>query len=287
VTVTTIALEIDHVPEFSRNAFVLGLVLASGLGFVLGNVLDVLARRPGRRTLAMLLLPAAFGAFVGMAVQAVMLGEVDPAAPAVLKDFGGLVATTSPAAWIGSGIVLGSLPALGVSAFLLLAARALRRTPGNDASDRFRLAFVGGTGVVAALALTSVHWNRALTGAPLAGVALVAAGSLLVALRSGSQRLRLLRRVYAGQIEGVEIVPRETFGEGVELLPQLTPAGGNAVLVHTRRDADYRGASREPVALLSEAAAPTLRWLGRHQLTAATLAGTIGALLSMSAARLV
>jgi hypothetical protein len=285
VTVTTIALAVDGVPQLSPHAYVLGFILASGLGFVLGNVLDVLARRPGRRTLAMLLLPAAFGALIGMAVQAVMLGEFDPAQPAVLKDFGGLIATTSPTTWIAGGIVLGSIPALAVSAFLLLAGRALRRTPGNDASNRFSLGFVSATGVVAALALMSLHASRdALVGLPLTGVALVALGSLTRAIHESGRRLRLLRKAYAGQLDGVEIVPRECFGEGAEQLPQLTPAGvwAHAVLVRTRRDADYRGASREPVALLSDGPGPTLAWLRGHRATAATLAVTIGVLLFVS-----
>ena len=279
VTVTTIALAVDHVPQFSGVAFLLGLLLATGLGFVLGNMLDVLARRPGRRTLAMLFLPAAFGGLIGMAVQAVMLGEVDPSQPAVLKDFGGLVATTSPTAWILGGIALGSFPALAVSAFLLLAARALRVTPGNDASGRLRLAFVSGTGVVAALALSLIHSNRLLVAPPLGAIAIIAVRALLVAVRSGGQRLGLLQRVYAGQIDSLEIVPRERFGEGAELLPQLTPAGGNAVLVRTHRDADYRGVSREPVALLSEVPGPTLDWLRSQRATAATIALMIAGLL--------
>jgi len=172
VTVAAVAMHADFVARYSLLAFWAGIFATLALALVVGHAVSVI-RTPRGRIIASLLLPTAGGAVVGMIVQAVVLASVSSGDSLVaLKDLGGLVESTEPVSWVLAGVVLGALPALAVSVFLVLAARALRRLVGNDAAEGFGVAFAGGAGLLAALSLAIVEPWAML---PLLAVILLAA----------------------------------------------------------------------------------------------------------------
>jgi hypothetical protein len=250
VTVAAVSMSVDGVARFSHNAFFAAMVLSVGLAVVVGYAVDSLTNRPGRRIAVALLLPLFFGAVIGMCVQALVLGDAGDgwASAGGVRDLGGLVSTLHPATWIASGIVLGGLPAFGVSAFLLLAGRALRRFTGNDARERFGVGFVGAAGVVASFGLVVSDRLAAIPLALAAGTGFVV---LLVTLLADTARMRFLRDVYAGAVTGVEIVPKERFGGDTSLVAMVSEVKNPAVLVRVDHRASYRGAAAVPLALVA------------------------------------
>jgi hypothetical protein len=288
VTIATVAMWIDGVPTFSHAAFYAGVILALGLALVLGTMIEALARRPGRRGVAAVLLPAAFGAIVGMAVQAIVLGDASPPAGTVLKDLGGAVDTASPISWIASGILLGGVPALGVSVFLLLAVRAIRRIGGHDASEHFGVYFTGACGISAALSANFMGGGidaAKLVLVPLFGVTTVSFVTLLSVLLIDGARMRLVRRVYAGEIDDLEVVPKERFADDPSLAPMISAAEGGAVLVRVDRGASYRAASATPLALVSEHAFQMLRPLVGRRFVTVVMLGLMGVFLALCVTR--
>jgi hypothetical protein len=276
VTVATLAMWVDDVSRYSATAVHVGVGLAFGFGVVLDEVLCVLARRPGRRLLATILAPVTFGVVIGMAIQSVVLGEAGP----IVKDLGGRVSTDAPGPWIASGALLGGLPAFLVAGFVLIAARSLRRVRGLDASDDFGVTFLGACGVVAGLGLDFVDFQGAfepyepyeradsVAGAalPLLGVTLVSFVMLLRALLADSARIRLVRRLYAGQISDVEVAPADRFADDPSLRRMVSDAREGAVVVRLHHNASYREGAAEALALVSETLEETLRPLIHRRL---------------------
>jgi hypothetical protein len=208
-----------------------------------------------------------------------------------VKDLGGLVDTTEPITWLLAGALLGALPALLVSVFLMLAARALRNVIGNDAAEAFNVVFTGCAGLLAAVGLVFVApWELP----PLLGVCVLASTSLLVSFLVDGARLRFLREVWAGVSSaadshvrtGYEVVPAGRFLHDASLAPMVTKAGAVSVLVRVdRRVGSYRDAAAEPIALLAETEHATTRPLRRRRALAAgvvaamTMAGALATLV--------
>jgi hypothetical protein len=257
VTVAVLAMHGDRVARYSLEAFWVGIAATAALAILVGRVVSAI---PGARSrmAAALVLPTGGGAIVGVLVQGLVLHAVTGAGGAMaVKDLGGLVDTTEPVSWLLAGALLGALPALLVSAFLMLAARALRRLAGNDAAEGFNVAFTGCAGVVAAFGLVFVEpWELP----PLLGVCVLASVSTLVSFLVDGARLRFLREVWAGVSNtadnhvrtGYEVVPADRFMHDPSLAPMVTKAGAVSVLVRVdRRVASYRAAAAEPIALLA------------------------------------
>lgn len=277
VTVAVVALHVDLVAKYSIAGYWAGifasLLLAVGVGHAVSAI-----RAPRSRMAAALLLPTLGGAIVGMIVQAVVLDDVTSGEFFIaIKDLGGLVDSTQPVPWILSGVFLGALPALAVSVFLVLAARALRRLVGIDAAEGFGVAFTGGAGLLAACALSIVDSWEAL---PLIAVIMLSSFSVLLAFLVDGARLRFLRHVWAGVVNGdnnhtrtgYEVVPAARFQHDASLAPMVTQAGAEHVLVRVdRRVGSYREAAAEPIALLADSEAETTRPLRRRRLVAAAV----------------
>ena len=283
VTIAVLAMHGDMVAKYSLAAFWVGVLSTLFLAVVVGRI--VTAIPPGRsRMAAALLLPTFGGAIVGVAVQAVVLVAVrDQGGAMAVKDFGGLVDSTEPVSWLLAGVVLGALPALLISVFLMLAALALRRLVGSDAAEGFNVAFTGCTGLLAAFGLVVVQpWELP----PLFVVTLLAGMSTLIAFLVDGARLRFLADVWAGATGGdagasshartaYEVVPADRFLHDPALAPIVTKAGAVSVLVRVdRRVGSYRSAAAEPIALLADTEQATTLPLRRRRAAAvAVLAG--------------
>jgi hypothetical protein len=203
ITVAVLALHLDAVVRYSEGAFWAGVVLSGVLAAWLGKMLTA-THEPKARLAIALVMPGMFGAMVGVIVQAIVLAEVGTGWTNAVRDLGGLVDTTNPVTWLLSGVVLGGVPALLVSIFLLVAARALRRVTGHDATERFTVPFTGAAGIIAALGLACVTPNEA---APLVVVAALAAIALLVTWLVDGSRMKFLRDVFSGKDGAFDIVP--------------------------------------------------------------------------------
>ena len=281
VTVAVLAMHADQVAKYSLDAFWVGIVATAGLAFVVGRVVGSLTgERP--RLIAALALPTVGGAIVGVLVQAVVLGALRGTGGAMaVKDLGGLVDSTEPVSWLAAGLLLGALPALLVSVFLVLCARVLRGLVGSDAAEGFNVVFTGGVGVLASAGLVFVDpWELP----PLLTVCALASVSMLVSFLVDGARLRFLSRVWAGDTgagdnHAYEVVPADRFMHDASLAPIVTKAGAISVLVRIdRRVASYRAAAAEPIALLAETEAATTRPLRRRR--AATLAVLVAMAMS-------
>ena len=284
VTVAVLAMHGDMVAKYSLAAFWSGVVATLVLAVIVGRTVSAIAR-PRARMAAALLLPTAGGALVGVMIQAIVLVAIqDDASAMAVKDLGGLVDSTEPVSWVLAGLFLGALPALLVSVFLMLAARALRRVTGNDAAEGFNVAFTGGTGLLAAFGLVIVEpWELA----PLFVVTLLAGMSTLIAFLVDGARLRFLADVWAGVTSGstnhartaYEIVPADRFMHDPSLAPMVTKAGAVSVLVRVdRRVGSYRDAAAEPIALLADTEqATTLPIRRRRAAAVAVLAAMMAA----------
>jgi hypothetical protein len=186
-----------------------------------------------------------------------------------VKDLGGLVDTSEPRLWIAAGIVLGGVPALLISIFLLLASRALRRLTGHDASEGFGVVFTGATGILAAFALLLVD---DLAAPPLFAVAIASGLTLLVVVLVDGSRARFLRGVYAGQNGEFDIVPRGRFAGDVTLAPMVANAASASVLVRVdQKIGSYRAAAARPIALLAATERETLQPLARRRIAATAM----------------
>ncbi|MDB4937055.1 MAG: hypothetical protein JWP87_4027 [Labilithrix sp.] len=284
VTVAVLAMHADLVAKYSLDAFWVGLVATAGLAIAVGRGLSSI-RTPSARMLAALLLPTAGGAIVGMLVQALVLDAVAGTNGAMaVKDLGGLVDTTEPVTWLLAGALLGALPALLVSVFSMLAARALRTLVGNDAAEGFNVAFTGSAGLLAAVGLVMVDpWELP----PLLGVCVLASVSMMVSFLVDGARLRFLRGVWAGVSSsaddhvrtGYEVVPADRFMHDPSLAPMVTKAGAVSVLVRVdRRVGSYRDAAAEPIALIADSELATTQPLRRRR------SATVGVLAAMTLA---
>src|SRR5262245_50085560 len=124
VTVAVLALHLDAVVRYSEGAFWVGIVLSAVLSGWVGKIV-AMTPDPRARLAAALSMPATFGAMIGIVVQAIVLAEVGTGWSNAVRDLGGLVDTTRPIPWLASGIVLGGVPAVAVSIFLVVAGRVL------------------------------------------------------------------------------------------------------------------------------------------------------------------
>lgn len=281
VTVAVLSMSMDAVPRYSHDAFFIGLALTVVLAASVGKVVDLLKGSKTLHLVAMLLLPTICGAAIGMIVQALVLNEVGTTWANAVKDLGGLVDTTNPIPWVLSGVVLGGLPALVVTLFLALATRALRKLTGHDASEGFGVAYTGCAGLAAGSGLVLVD---GVAVPPLFIVTILAAIALLVALLVDGSRVRFLRKVYAGQGEGYDIVPADRFAGDPTLAPMVASAGAAAVLVRIEgRVGSYRSAAAEPVALVGENESATLRPLLRRRIAASCMLIAMLMLAALSA----
>ncbi len=277
--------------KYSTAAFWAGIFAARLVAIGVGRAVSAI-RTPRARMAAALILPTIGGAIVGVIVQAVVLATVTRGSSVIaIQDLGGLVDSTQPVWWILSGLFLGALPALAVSIFLMLAARALRRLVGNDAAEGFGVVFTGTAGLLAALSLSVAEVWEML---PLFAVIVLASCSVLFAFLVDGARLRFLRQVWAGVVNGdndqtrtgYEVVPAERFQYDPSLAPLVTHGGAAQVLVRVdRRVSSYRSAAAEPIALLADTEAETTRPLRRRRLAAAAVMLGIVAATSVSAAR--
>jgi hypothetical protein len=290
-----LALHADMVAKYSLAAFWVGVIAALLLAIGVGHAVSAI---PGVRArfAAALLLPTLGGAIVGVLVQAAVLVAVRTDA-LMVRDFGGLVDSSEPVTWLLAGVVLGAMPALAISLFLVLAARALRRLVGNDAAEGFGVAFTGGAGLLAALGLVLVEpWELP----PLVVVTALAGLSVLLAFLVDGARLRFLRHVWAGLAGGgqshartaYEVVPAGQFVHDPSLAPIVTQAGAAHVLVRVdRRVGSYRDAAAEPIALLADTELATTRPLRRRRAAALALVagmmstGALALLLQAAALR--
>jgi hypothetical protein len=282
VTVAVLAMHADLVAKYSIEAFWVGIAATVALAVVVGRVVSgIAAARP--RMLAALLLPTAGGAAIGVLVQAIVLYSLSDLGGAMaVKDLGGLVDSTEPVSWLAAGLVLGAAPALVVSAFLVLCARALRSLVGSDAAEGFNVAFTGGAGLLAAIGLVLVApWELP----PLLAVCVLASVSMLVSFLVDGARLRFLSEVWAGAGKrgddhvrnAYEVVPADRFMHDASLAPMVTKAGAVAVLVRIdRRVGSYRAAAAEPIALLADTERATTGPLRRRR------AAAIGVLAAMT-----
>jgi hypothetical protein len=283
VTIAVLAMHGDLVAKYSLDAFWAGIAATAGLAVAIGHGV---ARIPAARTrmAAALVLPTIGGALVGVIVQAIVLVSLrDQGGAMAIKDLGGLVDSTEPISWLAAGLLLGALPALAVSAFLVLSARALRGLVGSDAAEGFNVAFTGGAGLLAAVGLVIVDpWELP----PLLGVCVLASVSMLVSFLVDGARLRFLGEVWAGATGGserhvrsaYEVVPADRFMHDTALAPIVTKAGAVSVLVRVdRRVGSYRAAAAEPIALLADTEVATTRPLRRRRLAALAVLGAMAA----------
>ncbi len=286
VTVAVLAMHGDEVAKYSLEAFWVGIATTAALAILVGRVMATVAA-PRPRMIAALALPTIGGATVGVIVQAIILVALrDEGGAMAIYDLGGLVDSTEPVSWLAAGLLLGALPALLVSAFLMLCARALRSLVGSDAAEGFNVVFTGGTGILAATGMIFVEsWELP----PLLAVCALASVSLLVSFLVDGARLRFLSEVWAGAASGgdnhlrtaYDVVPAELFMHDASLAPIVTKAGAVSVLVRVdRRVASYRAAAAEPIALLADTEIATTRPLRRRR--AATVA-VIAAMATSSA----
>lgn len=270
IAVASMSMSFDQVERYSPGAFMAGVGAAAVLAVVIGTVLD-LVRDPLWRTFVTIALPTGCGAAIGVMVQALVLMRTGTGWEMAVKDLGGLVDTTNPVTWLMAGVVLGGTPALVVSVFLLLAARALKRLSGHDASEGFGVAFVGTAGIIAAVGLFLV---TGLAVVPLFLVTIASALTVLVAVLIDGSRIAFLRRVYARTGDGFDIVPAEQFKSDPTLSPMVAAAGGGSVLVRVPTGS-FRASAMEPIALVADTMEETLRPLLRRRRTAAlVLVGT-------------
>jgi hypothetical protein len=272
VTIAVLAMHFDLISKYSLGAFWIGVVATLFLAIVVGRVVSSI---PGGRTrmAAALVLPTVGGAVVGIVIQAVVLEAVsDSYGTMAIRDLGGLIDSTEPVSWILGGIILGALPALLVSAFLLL-----RRLIGNDAAEGFNVAFTGCVGLVAAMGLLVVEpWELP----PLLAVTVLAGMSVLIAFLVDGARLRFLGEVWAGMAGGestqvrkaYEVVPAERFMRDPSLAPIVTKAGAVSVLVRVDRHVgSYRAAAAEPIAMLADTEYETTLPLRRRRAVAVSM----------------
>lgn len=284
VTIAVLAMHGDLVAKYSLGAFWVGIAATLVLAVLVGHVVSAIpGARP--RMAAALVLPTLGGAVVGVAVQAMVLVALrDVGGAMAVKDLGGLVDSTEPVSWLLAGLLLGALPALLVSGFLMLAARALRHLAGNDVAEGFNVVFTGCTGLLAALGVVFVEpWELP----PLLVVVVLAAVSLLVAFTVDGARLRFLREVWArasgasddGSQMAYEILPADQLAHDPALSPMVARAGAVSVLVRVdRRVGSYRAAAAEPIALLADSEHATTQPLRRRRAAAvALLVGMVAA----------
>jgi hypothetical protein len=279
LTVAVLALHLDAVVRYSEGAFWVGVVLSGVLSAWVGKILTATPEPRARLGIA-LVMPAMFGAIIGVIVQAIVLSEVGTGWTNAVRDLGGLVDTTRPIPWLASGIVLGGLPALLVSGFLVLASRTLRRLTGHDAGERFTVPFTGAAGMFAALGLLCVSANEA---APLVVVAALSAITLLVAWLVDGSRMKFLRDVFAGKEGAFDIVPASAFASDPSLAPLVADVNGigtSSVLVRVARNpGSYRAAAAEPIALVADTVEASIQPLRSRRTTAAMM---LGAMLAVS-----
>lgn len=274
VTVAVLALHLDAVIRYSEGAFWSGVLLSVVLSLVVGKIASA-TPEPRARLAVALALPAVFGAFIGVVVQALVLSAVGTGWGNAVRDLGGLVDTTSPVLWLGSGIVLGGVPAALVSVFLVIAARALRRVTGHDASERFAVPFTGAAGLFAAVGLVCVDASER---APLVVASSAAALALVVALVVDGSRMRFLRDVFSGKGGAFEIVPAHVLAADPSLAPLVAGAAASesAVLVRIAQNpGSYRAAAATPIALVGEDLETTLRPLSRRRRSALLMLGAM------------
>ena len=280
VTISVVAMSVDAVPRYSHDAFFAGLVLTVVLSVVAGKIIDAFGPSPFR-LVPTLLLPTLFGAFIGMVVQTLVLVDVGTSWSSAVRDLGGLVDTTDPLPWIASGVVLGGLPALLVTAFLVLAGRSIRRLAGHDAAEGFGVAFTGFAGVLAAFGLVVVN---GIAVPPLLVVAIASAMAIFATLLVDGSRVRFLRKVFSGRAAGFDVVPAVRFADDPSLAPMVAKAGSASVLVRVAENgASYRAAAAEPIALLGATEDATLRPLHRRRAAALAMLVAISALGALSA----
>ena len=281
VTIAVLAMHADAIAKYSLDAFWIGVGATAMLAVVVGRVVSAV---PSARTrmMAALALPTIGGAVVGVVVQGAVLHSLrEGGAGLAIRDLGGLVDSTEPLSWLAAGVLLGALPALVVSLFLMLAARALRGVIGNDAAEGFNVAFTGGAGLLAALSLLFVH---AWEAPPLLVVCGLAAVSTLITFLVDGARLRFLKRVWAGVSSdanshvrtGYDVVPADRFLRDPSLAPMVAKAGAVSVLVRVdRRVGSYRAAAAEPIALLADSEGATIRPLLRRRVAAVAVLGAM------------
>lgn len=279
VTVAVLALHLDAVVRYSEGAFWVGVVLTAVLSAWVGKIVTA-TPEPRARLAVALVMPAIFGAIIGLVVQAMVLFEVGTSWGNAVRDLGGLVDTTQPLSWLASGIVLGGVPAMLVSGFLVVAARTLRRVTGHDASESFTVPFTGAAGMFSALGLAWVAPNEA---APLVVVSALAAITLLVTWLVDGSRMKFLRDVFAGKDGAFEIVPAETFALDPSLAPLVADVNGlgrTSVLVRVAQNpGSYRAAAATPIALVADTVEASIRPLRQRRVFAATL---LAAMLALS-----
>jgi hypothetical protein len=267
LTVSALSMSLDSVARYSHDAFFVGIGLTVILATLLGKLLTLLSAR--WRLAANLVLPTALGALIGVVVQALVLRDVGTSWSHAVRDLGGLVDTTEPLPWIASGIVLGGVPALLVTVFLLLATRSIRRLAGHDASESFGVAFTGFSGLIAAFGLMLVD---GIAAPPLFFVVIASALTVFVTLIVDGSRIRFLRRVYAGQGGGFDIVPLSQFASDPSIAPIVANANSSAVLVRVASNiGSYRATAAEPIALVAETEVETLRPLVRRRAAAVAI----------------
>ena len=280
VTVSVLSMSLDAVARYSHDAFFAGILLTVMLAIVAGKVVDALEGSP-YRIVPTVLLPTTFGAAIGMVVQVLVLKDVGTSMTNAVKDLGGLVDTTAPIPWVASGIVLGGVPALLVSVFLVLASRSLRRLVGHDASEGFSVAFTGFAGLLATFGLGLVD---GIATPPLLFVAI--ARGYRTPRRDPRRRGpdRFLRKIYAGQTTGFDIVPAQRFADDPSLAPIVANAGSASVLVRFEGDiGSYRAAAAEPIASVASTEQEALRPLLRRRVAGAALLVAMAALVALSA----
>jgi hypothetical protein len=280
VTIAVVAMHADAVAKYSLDAFWIGVAATALLAIVVGRVVSAVPS-PRTRMMAALALPTIGGAVVGVVVQGAVLHALREGGALAIRDLGGLVDSTEPVSWLVAGVLLGALPALVVSVFLMLAARALRSLIGNDAAEGFNVAFTGCAGLFAALSILFVHpWEVP----PLLVVCGLAAVSTLITFLVDGARLRFLKRVWAGVGSdpnshvrtGYDVVPADRFLRDPSLAPMVAKAGAVSVLVRVdRRVGSYRAAAAEPIALLADSEGATIRPLLRRRVAAVAVLGAM------------
>lgn len=277
VTIAVLAMHFDLISKYSLAAYWVGVFATVALAVLVGHVVSSIPGSRGRMVAA-LVLPTAGGAIIGVLIQAVVLSAVsDSYGTMAIKDLGGLVDSTEPVSWLGAGAILGALPALLVSGFSMLAARALRGVIGNDAAEGFGVAFTGCSGLLAAFGLIVVEPSEL---PPLFIVTALAGMSVLIAFLVDGARLRFLSEVWAGVTGGAdnhtrtayEVVPATSFMHDPSLAPIVAKAGAVSVLVRLdRRVGSYRSAAAEPIAMLADTEQHTTLPLRRRRAVAITM----------------
>lgn len=267
VTIAVLSMSLDAVPRYSHDAFFAGIVMTIVLAVVVGRVVDMLKNSPYRLFVS-LFMPTTFGAVIGMVVQTIVWKDVGGSWATAVRDLGGLVDTTEPVGWIASGIVLGGLPALLVTVFLLIAGRTVKKLVGHDASEGFGVIYTGGAGLVAGFGLVL---SDGIAVPPLLVVTVISALTIFVALLVDGSRVRFLRKVYAGHGDGYDIVPADRFASDPSLAPMVANAGAHSVLVRLDPLGSYRAAAAEPIAFVAETEVETLRPLLRRRIAASAM----------------